>query len=652
MYRIYKISSNPVVDFAAEELKKYLRMMMPRCGEITIAYEPTARIGFRLGLMSDFGLSTDEAEDVTLDDILHMETDKEGGVIAGSNPRSVLLAVYRYLTINGCRWLFPGVDGEYIPIKEIDPVNYHKMADCRYRGQCNEGAEFQQNMLETIDFTPKVGLNIFMLEFDNPKAYYDMYYQHMNNKKNRVPEPVNKETTLQWKRACEAEIAKRGLEFHDVGHGWTAEPFGIDSSDGWKERDESIIPADSRQYLAQVNGRRGFFKGSPLVTQFCMSNPEARAKVVQAVANYCALNTNVDYLHVWLADFYNNHCECETCRTMIPTDWYMMLLNEIDEELTRRNLNNRITFACYTETLWPAEKVKLKNPKRFTMMLAPITRAYYKAITPRELELSWIPFVHNDITFPKDGDEYIMFGNKARKQYQVRSFLYEYHFCPHQYYNPGNMKYARMIYDDVRAYKANGYEGIVQDGTQRNYFPNGFLFYVYAETLFDTSVKFEHLVEDYYSHAYGEDWRQVVRFMEELGEVVPQKYLAGKEYAKDREHRLYNPAMTERLRSLPAKVESFEPFVEAHKNMPKRVQTVAMRLLGRYLEFWKGIAEPLALKSESEAEEAGVPEFFAFMEKYGAYEIEMERYYDHRSMLGSAYHDNYFYKVEGNIPDV
>ena len=36
MYKIFKITSSPVVDFAAEELKKYLRMMMPRAGEIVI----------------------------------------------------------------------------------------------------------------------------------------------------------------------------------------------------------------------------------------------------------------------------------------------------------------------------------------------------------------------------------------------------------------------------------------------------------------------------------------------------------------------------------------------------------------------------------------------------------------------------------------
>ena len=48
MYVINKITSSNVVDFAAEELKKYLRMMMPRCGEIEIKYAPDAKDGFRV----------------------------------------------------------------------------------------------------------------------------------------------------------------------------------------------------------------------------------------------------------------------------------------------------------------------------------------------------------------------------------------------------------------------------------------------------------------------------------------------------------------------------------------------------------------------------------------------------------------------------
>ena len=75
MYQIKKISANRVVDFAAEELAKYLRMMMPYCGEIDVSYAPDATDGFRLGLMQDFGLDVSDADDTELDDILYINTE-------------------------------------------------------------------------------------------------------------------------------------------------------------------------------------------------------------------------------------------------------------------------------------------------------------------------------------------------------------------------------------------------------------------------------------------------------------------------------------------------------------------------------------------------------------------------------------------------
>ena len=110
MLFVNKITSDSVVDYAAGELKKYLRMMMPEAGDVRISYAPDAADGFRLGLMQDFGLDVSDAADTALDDILYIDCDERGGIIAGDNPRSVLLAVYEYLRQNGCRWLFPGVD--------------------------------------------------------------------------------------------------------------------------------------------------------------------------------------------------------------------------------------------------------------------------------------------------------------------------------------------------------------------------------------------------------------------------------------------------------------------------------------------------------------------------------------------------------------
>ena len=51
MFFINKITSDSTVDFASEELKKYLRMMMPEGGDVKIAYNPEAKDGFRLDVL-------------------------------------------------------------------------------------------------------------------------------------------------------------------------------------------------------------------------------------------------------------------------------------------------------------------------------------------------------------------------------------------------------------------------------------------------------------------------------------------------------------------------------------------------------------------------------------------------------------------------
>ena len=72
MLTIQKVISNPVVDYAAEELKKYLRMMMPDGGDINIFYNPDAESGFRLGLMETFDLDMSDVDDKDLDDVLYI----------------------------------------------------------------------------------------------------------------------------------------------------------------------------------------------------------------------------------------------------------------------------------------------------------------------------------------------------------------------------------------------------------------------------------------------------------------------------------------------------------------------------------------------------------------------------------------------------
>ena len=626
MPKIYKLRADHVIDFAAEELKEYLRMMMPRCGEIDISYDPEAKDGFRLGLLGDFSLPS-EAEDIVLDDVIHVDATKDGGILAGSNPRSVLFAVYRLLRENGCRWLYPGIDGEYVPIRDIEPTKYHKLADHRFRGHCNEGAESQQCMLETIDFYAKQELNVYMLEFDNPFTYYNTYYTHAYNAENRPPEPIPHEQALQWKRQCETEIAKRGLMFHDMGHGWTAEPFGLDSSDGWTAKEQALTD-EQRACLAEVNGVRQLWGGVALNTNICMSSPKVRKIMVDGIVRYAENAQNVDYLHIWLSDGSRNHCECEACRKMTPSDFYLIMMNELDEALTAKGLDTRIVFIAYIDTMFPPEQITIKNPARFSLLYAPITRTYSASITEDCVLPEPQKYVRNAWENPRSAEENLALLRQWQEIFPGPVFSYEYHYWRAQYWDPGITYISRRIYEDIRSLRFMGIDGFVEDGSQRSFFPNGFHIYIYAEALMDRDCDYEAVRDDYFKHIYGDAWQEVLSYLTRVSNAFDFSYMAGEKSADPEISSHYNPAMVPALSGIRELAAEGRSIALAHLSMPTRPQTVSMRLLLRHAEYIEGLAQFLLEKAQGN-DYAAREKADAFIRKFGQYEFEIERYFDH-----------------------
>ncbi len=617
---------DPVLVFAAEEMKKYLRMMMPREDEITISLEKEPDDGFRLGLLEDFGLSTEEVEDPLLDDVVHIDTDEKGGILAGSNPRSVLFAVYRYLRLNGCRWLYPGVDGDFVPVRQITAQRYHKKADHRFRGHCNEGAESQTCMLETIDFYAKQEINIYMIEFDNPYYYYDIYYRHKYNEANRESEPASEAQVMQWKRECEAEIAKRGLMFHDMGHGWTAEPFGIASTAGWRPT-ENHLTQEQKSYLAEIGGVREPFHGVPLNTNLCYSNPQVRSIMADGIVQYAKNHRNVDYLHVWLADAKHNHCECEACRELPPSDFYLMIMNELDEKLTREGLDTRIVFIAYVDTMFPPERVSIQNPERFSLLYAPITRSYSSSIQKDSVIPEPRPYLRNAWKVPRSAEENYAYLKAWQKNWKGPSFSYEYHFWKHQYRDVGGITIARRIFEDILALKDMGLDGFVEDGSQRSFFPNGFAIYVYAETLLNRSITWEELAEDYFSHLYGKEWKKIYDLLEKLGNTFDFSFMSGERSKDPKKSAFFDPekkALPEAVRQLCEKEVSLAEGLSPET----RPEFVSKRLLLLHAQYASALSQIVALKATGQDREAylAAREFFY---DFGQYEIEIERYFDH-----------------------
>ena len=628
MLTINKVRANHVIDHAAEELKKYLRMMMPECGEIDITCDPQAQDGFRLGFLEDFGLPN-EAEDVLLDDVIHIDTTPEGGILAGSNPRSVLFAVYRFLRENGCRWLYPGVDGDYVPMKDIEGVQYHKLADHRFRGFCNEGSESQTCMLECADYYAKLEMNVYMLEWFIPNGYYNRYYSHLHNETNRIPEPVSDQQILQWKRQCEAEISKRGLMFHDIGHGWTSRPFGFPANNTVDNVfDVSSYTEKQKKVLALRDGKREFFRGIPIYTNVCMSQPEVRTAIVQDVAEYAQTHHNIDYLHVWLSDGSMNHCECEECQKMRPADWYMMIMNELDEELTKRNLDTRIVFLSYLDTMFAPEKIKITNTKRFSLLHAPITRTYTSSIRADAVPTPPAPYIRN--AWKRPTEETASFGllQAWKQMFPGPVFSYEYHFWRHQFLDPGGLSIARRLYEDVRSLKYQGLDGYVEDGSQRSGFPNAFPVYIYANTLMDRDCDFDAVAEDYFSHIYGKDWKKAKTILQQISNAFDFDYMEGTKSKNPDISDFYDPERAIQLASVEDLCAQLRILANKHLTMPTRPQTISWRLLLRhaeYCELWGKLLWNKAMGFNFKAQELAKE----FCHEFGKYELEIERYYDH-----------------------
>lgn len=627
MFTINKIRADHVIDFAAEELKKYLRMMMPEGGDVDIRYDPAATEGFRLGLLEDFHLPS-EAEDPVLDDVIHIDTTETGGILAGSNHRSVLFAVYRFLRENGCRWLYPGIDGDYVPMQDIHGVQYHKMADHRFRGFCNEGSESQTCMLECADYYAKLEMNVYMLEWFIPNGYYNRYYSHMCNEENRIPEDVSDAQILQWKRQCEVEIAKRGLMLHDIGHGWTCRPFGLPSNNSVDNNFEDLVLTEEQiSILAMVGGERKLFRKAPLFTNVCMSQEKVRTAMANEVVEYAATHRNIDYLHVWLADAARNHCECDACQKHRPSDWYVLLLNEIDAGLTARGLDTRIVFIAYLDTMFAPTAFQLQNPRRFSLMYAPIYRSYLSSTTEID-NLPPAPDYIRNAWETATNEETLAQLKQWGNAFQGPVLAYEYHFWRHQFLDPGGMEIARRLYEDIRALQVSGIDGYIEDGSQRSGFPNAFPVYIYAATLMDRDCDFEAIKADYFSHIYGPDWRDAVDILQRITDAFDFAYMEGDKSENEDISTYYAPGRVSQLESIYSLCDQEEALAKQHLNMPARPQTVSWRLLLRHAEYCRLVCNVVIPMAKGEHKEAALARE-AFYGTFGKYELEIERYYDH-----------------------
>lgn len=605
------------VTFAANQLSSYLgRMLADEAGALTVALE----------------VRPDPEPDPA--DCFSVELDETGGSIAGNSGRAVLLGVYDYLRRLGCRFPAPVKGCEVVPTitRGSLPQRYRHRASFRHRGVCIEGANSRENVLDFIDWLPKVEYNSFFLQFKSPYIFYDRWYWHRGNPL-REAEPFSPADALAWMDEAEREIRRRGLLLHKAGHGWTGEVLGCEAL-SW-DVSPLPLPEDKRPLAALVDGVRDLYQGVPANTNLCFSSGDAVDTFAALVVDYARENPNVNYLHVWLADVYNNVCECEECQASTPSDQYVELLNEIDRRLTAGNLDTKIVFLLYQELLWPPIRARLANPERFVLMFAPISRTFEHSYETVD-ELPPVPrYVRNQIELPTNLPQNLAFLRGWQKAFQGDSFVYDYPLGRAHYGDFGYVKLARVISGDVKRLEALGLNGYVSCQELRAGLPNFFPNYVLGRTLMDASLDVNELMGEYFAAAYGEDWPVAADYLFQLSALSSTDYVNGKGPRRQEQ-------IASRMETVRELCLDFTSTLDAHRT-PQGWRTPFWQALDYHRSYVLKLARAwrhLALGEEEKADESwqvfrnliceNEPDFQPWLDVYRVLEVT-ENYTGFRS---------------------
>ena len=621
---IYKTQTE-TVKYAADELRRYLHMM---CEDICTS---DIHIELKLDAM--------EADDPFIDDVIDISIENGSGIITGSNERSILQGVYVYLKQAGCMFIRPGDDGEYIPKRDMTAFSckYHKKADYPFRGQCCEGAISYEHMRDTVYWLPKVGMNMYMIEGLVPFTYMHKWYGHVGNRFLREPGQITDYYMLEeFIDKLELDIRKVGVQFHSLGHAWMFEKLGIHHLPGKIEA--AMLKEEDKKYLAMVNGVRGLYKNSSFFTHFCYSNPEARKILTDFCVEYAKAKPHVDFMHLWLADTTNNQCECENCVKMTPSDWYVILLNEIDEALTREGLDTRIVFIMYVDTVRPPLTERLKNKQRFTL-LAAIGSQYERGYVTNEYTDEIPPYERNNYK-PASTELYMHWYKQWRELCgNIPGFIFEYRFYTDHYCDPGYMRVTRETYRDMRSLANVGFYGCMNDQTHRSYMPTSLPVLTMGETLFDSSLDLEAYMKSYFSAAFGKDGEACRAYLEKLSDLFSPANLrrGGKLGVEDEgiqsaDNKLItswinNPEVKEKAERIPAVLSEFLPVIDKNTQLEDPMQRLSWVYLKYHSEICSYLARIITLGADGDIE--GARKVLDSLEIYlSTVELEIHRAFD------------------------
>ena len=176
----------------------------------------------------------------------------------------------------------------------------------------------------------------------------------------------------------------------------------------------------------------------------------------------------------------------------------------------------------------------------------------------------------------------------------------------------------------------------MQDGSNKSFFPHGFHGHIYAEALMNRDCDYEAELADYFSHLYGQDWKVVRTYLENITKAFDHAYMCGLKSSDEKKGNFYNPAHAEELAQVKELTAEMRAVIAEHKKLPTRPQSIAWRILLRHTEYCERLADVLAEKCQGHTKYA-LELYKKFREDFSKYDMELDPWLDFDCCMQSLY---------------
>ena len=238
------------------------------------------------------------------------------------------------------------------------------------------------------------------------------------------------------------------------------------------------------------------------------------------------------------------------------SDYYWMILNELDERLTAEGLDTKIVWEIYSDLLYPPMKTRLKNPGRFVLMFCPTGRAYSRHL-PDGFPVTEIPPYQVNGVYDTCMEDSLAYLYHNKKLFDGDIFCFDYHLMYNHFMDASKENLARVIYEDIQRYDAFPFFGLMSCQLQRMALPTALPMVVMGKTLWKRSIPYEDIRRELYAAAFGEaDLDAVTDYLVALSDCINVGVLKD-----DRRPADEVIALMERAIHL---IEEFRPTIERH----------------------------------------------------------------------------------------